>query len=61
MADITKCTGTDCKIKESCYRYTAKSSPYSQSWFMGGIIIIESKHDCDDYWDNKLNDNKGEK
>lgn len=32
MADITKCTGKDCKIKNKCYRYTAKSGVW-QPWF----------------------------
>jgi hypothetical protein len=32
MANITKCTGDNCPIKEKCYRFTAISSKY-QSWF----------------------------
>jgi len=26
MADITKCKGEGCPIKESCYRFTAEAS-----------------------------------
>jgi hypothetical protein len=33
MADITKCSGIDCPIKETCYRYTAPVSDWNQSWF----------------------------
>lgn len=33
MPDITKCIGTNCPLKENCYRYTSKSSHY-QSFFM---------------------------
>ena len=33
MVDITKCTGTDCPLKDSCYRFTAQGSTY-QSYFM---------------------------
>lgn len=31
MADITKCVGTDCPLKEKCYRYKAEDS-YWQSY-----------------------------
>lgn len=34
MADITMCKGTNCPLKEKCYRYRAKVNPYSQSYFM---------------------------
>lgn len=33
MADITKCNGIDCPLKESCYRFTSIESKY-QSYFM---------------------------
>jgi hypothetical protein len=33
MADITKCEGKDCSLKESCYRYTAPPSEYRQTYF----------------------------
>jgi hypothetical protein len=49
MADIAKCTGKDCKVKESCYRYTAPSSEYWQSWT--SVIIKDGK--CDMYWEVK--------
>jgi hypothetical protein len=32
MADITKCPGNGCPIREDCYRYTAPASEH-QSWF----------------------------
>ena len=32
MADITKCPGTDCPHKETCYRFTAPAG-FRQSWF----------------------------
>lgn len=32
MADITKCPGTNCPIKEQCNRFTAESGE-RQSWF----------------------------
>jgi len=44
--DITKCVGTDCPVKETCYRYTAKAD-FQQSWFCE-CPIKDGK--CDMYW-----------
>ena len=46
MADITKCMGDGCPIKEKCYRYTAKESTY-QSYFTKAPFDGEK---CDMYW-----------
>ena len=54
MADIAKCTGKDCKVKESCYRYTAPSSEYWQSWMKA--IVKDGK--CDMYWEIKNEKNE---
>lgn len=35
MPDITKCEGTNCPLKERCYRYTSQPSEYLQSYFIG--------------------------
>lgn len=32
MADITKCTNTECKLKYFCKRHNANSSEHWQSW-----------------------------
>lgn len=32
MTDISKCLGAHCELKESCYRYTAPSNGYWQSY-----------------------------
>jgi hypothetical protein len=52
MADITKCKGIDCPIKESCYRYTANASELWQSWFLDDNVgkYINEKFECDMYW-----------
>jgi len=34
MPDISKCTGTNCPLKEKCYRYTSQSNEYRQSYLM---------------------------
>ena len=44
MADISKCKGENCPIRETCYRYIAKSNPYAQAW-----SIFEYKDGCNDY------------
>lgn len=49
MADITKCANKKCKIKESCYRYTANDG-YWQSYanFKDGKTIKDKK-ECEHY------------
>ena len=48
MADITKCTGEGCDSKHTCYRYTAKSNEYAQSYFMKAPGKDKS---CNHYWE----------
>lgn len=33
-ADISKCEGTNCPLKETCYRFRAIPNEYRQSYFM---------------------------
>jgi len=63
MADITKCTGNGCPIKDKCYRHTAPNSQ-RQSWFVdspgkwgwrreefeNGDIFDHREFRCDMYW-----------
>ena len=49
MADISKCIGKDCPIKEKCYRFTAPTGIW-QSWHSYKWTIEEG---CDDFLDNK--------
>jgi len=46
MPDISKCLGTGCPYKETCYRYTAKPSDW-QSYF--SVPPIKDGK-CDMYW-----------
>lgn len=32
--DITMCKGTDCPLKENCYRFTAINNEYRKSYFV---------------------------
>lgn len=50
MADITKCNGTGCDMKDRCYRYTAKSNEYRQSYFID--VPLKEDKTCDEFWDN---------
>ena len=47
MADITMCDDKECKVKDKCYRYTAKACKYRQSYF---IESPRNKGDCSHYW-----------
>ena len=49
MADITKCDGKDCPVKESCYRFTAKASDY-QYYFIESPI---KDGKCEMYWEKQ--------
>lgn len=52
--DGTKCYGTDCPIKESCYRFTASASEYRQSYFfLPPGKLIDDNFECDHYWETK--------
>lgn len=47
MADITKCTGDYCELKESCYRYKAKDNEYRQAYYIKAPI---KNNKCNEYW-----------
>jgi len=49
MADITKCEGIDCPLKENCYRFTAKDNEYRQSYFM---VTPIKNGECDQFWED---------
>ena len=50
MPDITMCEGTNCPVKERCYRFTAKPNEY-QSYFMDVPgKIKDNKFTCDHFW-----------
>jgi hypothetical protein len=52
MPDITKCSGSGCMLRETCYRYTAESSEFRQSWFSDNIIwkLENGEFKCDSYY-----------
>lgn len=53
MSDISKCPGTNCPVKENCYRFTAPNS-FHQSYFTDPPI---KDGECDYYWPLKTQNN----
>ena len=49
MPDISMCTGSGCSKKKTCYRFTAKPSPYRQSYFGGSPVREDGE--CEYYWE----------
>jgi hypothetical protein len=47
MPDIAMCKGTDCPLKNECYRFLATPSEYRQSYFV--IPPIENG-ECQEFW-----------
>ena len=55
MADITMCEGTNCPLKENCYRFNAESNDLYQSYFTE-VPFDKKTNDCEYYWKiNKTN------
>ena len=54
MPDITMCSDHNCPQKEDCYRYNAKPSEYSQSYFVGSP---RENNKCDYFWEMKKKPN----
>ena len=61
MADITKCGDKECPLKESCYRYTAPTNEYGQSYFVDSPRVIHKDEtvpvECDYYWETPTKSN----
>lgn len=58
--DITMCFGAYCPIKETCYRYTATSSEWRQSFFVESPI--KEDNTCEyfmEIWDKPKQDKDG--
>lgn len=52
MPDISMCKNTHCPLKETCYRFKATPSEYSQSYSdFAPRITKEGKEVCEYYWD----------
>jgi len=48
MPDISMCEGKGCDVKNTCYRFTAKPSKFTQSYVMPDV----KPGGCDIYWNN---------
>ena len=47
--DITMCSGQDCPLRETCYRFTATPSEFRQSYFLN-IPYNEETKTCEYEW-----------
>jgi hypothetical protein len=47
MADITMCQGTNCSVKNKCYRHTAEINEGRQSYF---TEVPGKDSSCEYYW-----------
>ena len=46
MADITKCSAKNCKIKNKCYRYMAKDDYWQSYANFNKDKIIKNEKEC---------------
>lgn len=53
MADISKCANKNCKIKNLCYRHTAKDSFWQSYMFFNDNKLIKNKKECKYFWPTK--------
>ena len=49
MTDITKCSGANCDLKLTCYRYTSPSSATKSTFLLPPIV--DGK--CEMYWNTR--------
>ena len=52
MPDITMCSGTNCELKTTCYRYLATPSKFRQSYFANPPTRNDK---CSEYWEDVRN------
>jgi hypothetical protein len=50
MADITKCSGFECPVKDQCYRYTAPASARQSYFWNTPGVVKNNEFTCDMYW-----------
>jgi hypothetical protein len=55
MSDISKCEGTNCPLKETCFRFKAKSNEFRQS-YLTEVPYDHENNSCDEYWEVKEKD-----
>ncbi len=60
MPDITMCSGGDCPLKETCYRYKATPSEFSQSYFIE-VPYDQEYEACGHYWEDKMSSKPSKK
>jgi hypothetical protein len=56
MADISMCLDILCPSKDYCYRFTAKTSTFCQTY--GAFNREQDADNCDMFWANGIDSNK---
>ena len=51
MADITKCYGTDCPMKDTCYRFTATMGTRQSMFTNVPFTFVNGEFECKYYWE----------
>jgi|CryBogDrversion2_3_1035228.scaffolds.fasta_scaffold34744_1 hypothetical protein len=51
MADIAKCEGTNCPMKETCYRFVVPAEELGQAYFLEPPIKDDK---CEYYWNIRV-------
>lgn len=57
MADISKCFGGECPLKDTCYRFLVPSNDWHQSYFAEPPYKEEK---CEHYYETENNNIVGE-
>lgn len=50
MADITMCTGENCSLKGSCFRYKTEAAEINQNMFLTPPFD-DLTNECKEYWE----------
>ena len=53
MSDISKCNGEGCPLKKNCYRFTATSNEYWQSWSSWTPTKVKRTWTCEGFYNNE--------
>lgn len=59
MADISKCFGNGCTLREICYRYTARADELYQSYMMADASLKPGDTHCEYFWPDETKEKNG--
>jgi hypothetical protein len=56
MSDISKCNGTDCPLRENCWRFRAPADKHYQAYV--ATFFSDILQNCPYYWDMDMEERK---